>query len=305
MEMLLDRRDFVKCATMVGVGLAAGLAPATPARAGAPSRAARVVDPSPALAVRQAVETLGGMARYVKPGQTVVVKPNIGWDRRPDQAANTNPEVVAEVVALCLTAGAAKVKLFDRTCNDPRRCYVTSGIAPMVEGLNDPRVEITQIDERKFRQVQIPGGTLLKNASFYEEALDADAFINVPVAKHHSAAGLTLGMKNIMGVLGSNRAVFHRNLHEALVDMNRAVRSTLTIIDATRILVANGPQGGRLEDVRKLDTIVASEDVVAADAVAAALFGKNLNDLAFLRLAQAAGLGIADTSRIELLKVGG
>ncbi len=151
----------------------------------------------------------------------MVVKPNIGWDRTPEQGANTHPEVVREVVALCLEAGAAKVKVFDRTCNDPRRCYVKSGIAAAVERL-DAKVELSHIDERRFREVEMPAALLLKRSSFYEEALDADCFINLPVAKHHSASGLTIGMKNIMGVMGGNRAVLHRNIAEALADMNRA-----------------------------------------------------------------------------------
>jgi uncharacterized protein (DUF362 family) len=299
----MDRREFLTTTTILGAGLAIAPAWGGSAFAAEGPLVVKAQGGVPGKLVRAAVAGLGGMGSFVGKGQTVVVKPNIGWDRTPEQGANTHPEVVREVVLLCLEAGAAKVKVFDRTCNDPRRCYVSSGISAALAGL-DARVELSHIDERRFRVVEMPEALLLKRSSYYEEALDADRFINLPVAKHHSASGLTIGMKNIMGVLGGNRAVLHRNLTEALLDMNRAVRSHLTIVDATRILVANGPQGGKLEDVRSLETVIASSDVVAADAVAAALFGKGAKDLKYLQLAHAQGLGVADLDRIRLKTVG-
>lgn len=300
----MDRRDFLKHAALIGAGVATAPEWVRSAFAAEGPVVGMAKGGAPAKLVREAVGELGGMGVFVSKGQTVVVKPNMGWDRKPEQAANTNPDVVREVVVMCLEAGAAKVKVFDRTCNDPRRCYVSSGITAALEGLNDARVELAQIDERRFRQVESPEALILKRWSYYEDVLDADRFINVPVAKHHSASGLTIGMKNVMGVIGGNRAVLHRNLPEALVDMNRVVRSHLTIVDATRILVANGPQGGRIEDVRGLDTVIASEDVVAADAIASTLFGKSAKDLRYLQLAQERGLGVADVSRIRLKTAG-
>lgn len=299
----MDRREFIKGAALFGAGMAVMPEWVENALAADGPLVVKAQGGAPAKLVRAAVAGLGGMGAFVRKGQTVVVKPNIGWDRSPEQAANTHPEVVREVVVLCLEAGAARVKVFDRTCNDPRRCYVNSGISAVLEGL-DPRVELTHIDERRFRVVEMPAALLLKHSSYYEEALDADCFINLPVAKHHSASGLTIGMKNIMGVLGGNRAVLHRNLPEALVDMNRTIRSHLTIVDATRILVANGPQGGKLEDVRTLETVIASSDVVAADSIAATLFGKNYTDLKYLQLAHDSGLGVADPVRIRLKTIG-
>lgn len=299
----MDRREFIKGAALLGAGMAVLPEWAGNASAADGPLVVKAQGGSPARLVRSAVAALGGMGAFVSKGQTVVVKPNIGWDRSPEQAANTHPEVVREVVLLCLEAGAARVKIFDRTCNDPRRCYVNSGIAAALEGL-DARVVLSHIDERRFRVVEMPAALILKRSSYYEEALDADCFINLPVAKHHSASGLTIGMKNIMGILGGNRAVLHRNLPEALVDMNRAVRSHLTIVDATRILVANGPQGGKLEDVRTLETVIASSDVVAADSISATLFAKSYLDLKYLQLAHERGLGIADPARIRLKNVG-
>jgi len=301
----MDRRQFLKGTAVLGAGMVVSPALFGTARAGDGPVVGMAKGTVAAKIARAAVEALGGMAAFVAKGQTVVVKPNIGWDRTPEQAANTNPEVVREVVRMCLEAGAAKVLIFDRTCNDPRRCYVSSGIAAAIEGLNDPRVIISHLDERRFRTVELPEALLLKRSSYYEEVLDADRFINVPIAKHHSASGLTIGMKNIMGVIGGNRATLHRNLAEALVDMNRVVRSHLTVVDATRVLVANGPQGGRLEDVRAFDTVIASSDVVAADSVAASLFGKTPAELRYLQLAHDSGLGVADLARIQMKSSGG
>ena len=301
----MNRRGFMKTTALLGAGLATSPGWIGSAAAESAPLVATAKGGSAAKLVRAVVAELGGMSAFVTKGQTVVVKPNIGWDRTPEQAANTCPEVVGEVVRLCLDAGAARVLVFDRTCNDPRRCYVSSGIAAAMERLDDRRVEVSFVDERRFRTVESPEALILKRGSYYEDVLAADRFINVPVAKHHSASGLTIGMKNIMGVLGGNRAVLHRNLAEALVDMNRVVRSHLTIVDATRVLVANGPQGGRSEDVRAFDTVVASTDVVAADAVAAALFGKTPKELRYLQLAQESGLGVADLARIRLKNLQG
>jgi uncharacterized protein (DUF362 family) len=300
----MNRRRFLKNAALLSAGIATSPTLVKGAFAADGPLVVMAKEGDAAQLARDALGALGGMGRFVHEGQTVVVKPNIGWDRKPEFAANTNPEVVREVVRLCLAAGASRVKVFDRTCNDPRRCYVSSGIAAILEAERDERIELSQVDERKFRKVESSEATVLKRGSYYEDVLEADCFINVPVAKHHSASGLTIGMKNIMGVIGGNRAVLHRRLAEALVDMNRVVRSHLTIVDATRVLIANGPQGGRIEDVKILGTLLASDDVVAADAVTASLFDKSIQDLPYLQLAEEKGLGVSDLSRIRLKVLG-
>ncbi len=296
-----NRREFLRTSALLGAGTAlrAILPRGAAAAAASPVVARAAGAPAPEL-VRAAVARLGGMGAFVEPGARVVVKPNIGWDRTPEQAANTNPLVVREVVRLCLEAGAAEVRVFDRPCNDARRCYVNSGIAPALEELGDPRVQVSHIDRRRFRRLEIPGGTTLDTWSFYEDVLDADRVINVPVAKHHSASVLTLGMKNVMGVIGKNRATLHSRIHENLPDLNRVVRSDLTLMDATRILVANGPQGGSLDDVRQLDTVLAGADVVAVDSVTTTLFDLQPADVGYLRLAAEQGLGVADLAQIEV-----
>src|SRR5512143_1269687 len=300
----MDRRDFLKAAAVLGAG--AAVMPRFIGEAFAGDDVPLVVmakGASPRKLARAAVGGLGGTSAFVKKGDKVVVKPNIGWDRTVEQAANTHPDLVAEVVLMCLEAGASKVMVFDRTCNDARRCYTNSGIAQALEGIRDSRLTVSYIDERKFKKVDIPDGKMIKAWSVYEDVLDSDKFINMPIAKHHSAAVLTLGMKNVMGVIGSNRAVLHKQIHEYLPDLNRAVRSHLTIVDATRVLIANGPQGGRLEDVRVMDTVIAGRDIVSVDSVACTLFGKTPKEVRYVQLAQDAGLGVADIERIKVRKI--
>jgi uncharacterized protein (DUF362 family) len=249
---------------------------------------------------RNAVNALGGMKRFVRQGDVVVVKPNIGWDRSPEQAANTHPLVVRTVVEECLHAGARRVKVFDRPCNDERRCYVNSGI---IEALKDLKsVELKYVEPERFKKVSL-NGTRLKEWELYGEALSADVFINVPVAKHHGLTGLTLGLKNVMGVMGGNRGSIHRYIEDALADVNAVLKSRLVVIDATRILTAHGPQGGAPEDVRILNKVIASTDIVAADAYATTLFGMKPADIAITVAAFKRGLGEMNLNRIKVLKV--
>ena len=190
------------------------------------------------------LDPLGGLAPFIKKGAKVVVKPNIGWDRTPDQAANTHPLLVKAMVKHCLDAGASKVMVFDRTCNDCRLTYVTSGIQKILEEMKDPRVSVSFVDDRKFVPVKIASGKAVMEWDFYKDALTADCYINMPIAKHHRLAGLTLGLKNIMGVIGGKRGEIHQSLSQKIADLNTVRPSTLTVIDATRILLRNGPSGG-------------------------------------------------------------
>jgi uncharacterized protein (DUF362 family) len=247
----------------------------------------------------KAVALLGGMGRFVRNGDVVVVKPNMGWDRTAEQGANTHPLVVRAVVDECLKAGAKRVKVFDRTCNDERRCYVNSGIEPALRGMRN--VDVKYIEDERFRKVAL-NGKVLKEWELYGEAISADVYINVPVAKHHGLTGLTLGMKNVMGIMGGNRGAIHRNIDVALADINSVFRPHLTIIDATRILTAHGPSGGDTRDVRILNRVIASTDIVAADAYATTLFGKKPEDIAVTVAAHKRGLGEMDLKKVRILK---
>ena len=251
--------------------------------------------------VAKVLAPLGGMGQFVKPGDRVVIKPNIGWDRSPDQGANTHPLVIRTVVAQALEAGARQVLVFDRTCNEERRCYANSGIGEAVQSLKDNRARIEHIDQRKFVPVEISRGKALTRWEIYKDALDCDCYINVPVAKHHGLSGLTLGLKNAMGVIGGNRGRLHQNLGQSLADLATVLRPKLTLIDATRILLRNGPQGGDVKDVRRTDTLIASIDPVAADAYATTLFGLQPGDIDAIEAAHALGLGEMDLNRIQVL----
>jgi uncharacterized protein (DUF362 family) len=298
----MNRREFLKSAAITGIGLTISNNLDSFIEM---SEASEKVDlavargSSPSKITRAAIDAMGGMKKFISKGDIVVVKPNIGWDRLPEQAADTNPEVVATVVQLCYEAGAKKVKVFDRTVNDPRRCYVQSGIYDAAKAAG---AEVSYIDERKFRDVKI-NGLVLKSWPIYTEVLDADKVINVPIAKHHSLSTLTMAMKNWMGVMGGSRRQIHQRIDESLVDISTAINPTLTILDAVRILTANGPQGGDLRDVKKLDTIIVGVDQVAVDSFGATLFGMKGSDIGCVRIGDRVGLGTMDLSKIKIKKI--
>lgn len=254
----------------------------------------------PAL-VAETLRLLGGIERFVKPGNKVVVKPNIGWDRKPEQAANTHPQVARTLVELALDAGAAEVRVFDYTCNEKRRCYNNSGMAEAIGSIGSKKAKLVHVDQRKFVPVKIAKGRSLKEWEIYKDALTADCYINVPVAKHHGLSRLTLGLKNSMGVIGGRRGALHHDLGQSLADLATVIRPALTVIDATRILTANGPQGGSLKDVKKLDTMIASTDPVAADALATTLFDLKPEDIASTVAAHRMGLGQMELAKMNVV----
>lgn len=298
----MKRRDFLKdtAGTLGGLAALELLSPVLQAAPAVWPDLAVVHGASAAQIVRAAVNALGGIRRFIAKGDVVVVKPNIGWDRRPEQAATTNPEVVATLVRLCLEAGAGKVKVFDRPCNDPRRCYVQSGIEAAARAAG---AEVSHMDDRKYREVKIPGGVALKAWPIYLDVLEADKLINAPIAKHHGLGRLTLSLKNWMGVMGENRGRIHQRLDEALVDLATVIKPCFTVLDAVRILTANGPQGGDPADVKRLDTVIAGTDQVAVDAYGATLFGLKGADLGYVRAGARRGLGVMDLGRLDIKKL--
>lgn len=300
----MDRRKFLKQVSWsAGVLLVPQVFDLTPKLQGAfleePDLIVAKGQDYPGL-VRQLAAALGGMQAFVKPGDKVVIKPNIGWDRRVDQAANTHPAVVAELARLCLDAGAAKVRVFDRPCNEARRCYTNSGIRAALNQIKDKRLRLEYMEDRKFVPVTIQKGRVLKQWSFYKDALEADCYINVPKAKHHSLSRLSLGLKNVMGVIGGRRGQIHYQLGAKLADLNRVIQPDLTLVDATQVIVKNGPQGGKLSDVKQLDTLVGSRDPVAADAYATTLFGLAPDQVDATVEAHQSGLGQMDLDRCRI-----
>ncbi|MFZ1980605.1 MAG: DUF362 domain-containing protein [Smithella sp.] len=298
----MNRRDFLKTTVIAGTAFAI---PGTSSLFIKTLEAAEKSDIvaahglSTAVITKAAIDGLGGIKSFISRGDIVVVKPNIGWDRLPAYAATTNPEVVSAVITLCYEAGAKQVKVFDHSVVDPRRCYKQSGIfdaATAAGGI------VSYIDDRKFREVKL-AGVALKSWPLYTEAIEADKFINIPIAKTHGLSTLTLGMKNLMGIMGSSRGRIHQNINGALVDLAMAVRPALIILDAVRILTANGPQGGDLADVRQLNTVIAGRDQVAVDAFGATLFGLKGTNLGYVVAGHKAGLGTMDIARLKIKKI--
>ncbi len=251
--------------------------------------------------VGDAIQSLGGIKKFVNPGEVVVVKPNMAWDRTPQLAANANPAVVRQVVELCLEAGAKQVKVLDHTCDDARKAYDASGIKAAVEAIKDPRAVVQFVDERRFVNVTIEKAKALKKWLFYKDILEADRFINIPIAKQHSEARLTMCLKNMMGAIGGWRGRIHVGLHQNIADMNLVLRPDLHVLDATRILLRNGPKGGKIEDVEVKNLLFAGPDPVALDALGAGLFGLKPADLGYITKSHEAGRGEMDLAKIKVV----
>jgi uncharacterized protein (DUF362 family) len=255
----------------------------------------------PAAITMAAVAAIGGIERFVKGGDEVIIKPNICTDYYPyEYAATTNPEVVATLVRLCQGAGARRVRVMDKPFGGrPQSAYDKSGIA---EAVAEAGGEMEVMNPNKFPMTPIPQGLDFKEWKVYQDILQADVVINVPIAKHHNLARLTLAGKNLLGVAATpNR--FHANLGQRIADLVSLVRPTLTVVDAVRILMAHGPTGGNLDDVRLTNTIIASHDIVAADAYATTLFDLTGADIAYVRAAAEMGLGTLDLASIKIEEI--
>jgi len=255
----------------------------------------------PEQLVQRALAALGGIERFVRQGDDVIVKPNmcVGYHTY-EYAATTNPWVVAELVRQCLAAGARRVRVMDQPFGSgPEEAYRRSGIEEQVKAAGG-QMEI--MASFKFVSTAFPLGVDIKKWDLYDDALKADVLIDVPIAKHHSLARLTLGMKNLMGLI-RNRSSIHSNMGQRLADLASRFQPTLTVVDAVRILTANGPTGGSLGDVKKLDTVIITPDIVAADSYAATLFGMKPDDLSYVRAATAMGLGRSDLQELKIEEI--
>jgi uncharacterized protein (DUF362 family) len=296
----MNRRDFIKDMAVAGMALKFGpgaLSGQAPSIAAAPALAA-VEGESPAAITKEAIALLGGMSKFVGRGDKVVIKPNIGWDRTPDMAACTNPEVVGTLVELVLEAGAKKAIVIDNTTNQAKRCYVRSGIQ---EAVKQAGGDMLFVDDYRVKKADLKG-VWLKDWEVVQDVVEADTIINVPIAKHHSLCRLTLGMKNWLGAIGGARNQLHQSLDRAVVDLSAFFKPRLTVLDAYRILVRNGPQGGRLSDTELRKTVVAGTDPVAVDALGATFFSVTPRELPYLGLARERGLGEFDLGKVRLEK---
>jgi uncharacterized protein (DUF362 family) len=241
----------------------------------------------PVSALGKTLDALGGIKRFVKPGERVTIKPNVGWDRVPAQGANTNPILVAAMVRFCLEAGAADVVVSDVTCNDPRRCFIRSGIRDAAEAAG---ARVLLPAEEDFVNVNL-GGELLTEWPVLRHFIETDRLINMPITKQHSLCGCTLGMKNFYGILGGRRNQLHQQIDQSIVDLARFCRPTLVVVDATRVLFRGGPQGGSLNDVTEEKTVICATDQVAADSRAVEFLGLTGEQVRHIALAERTGLG--------------
>ena len=309
----LTRRQFLKLsgATAAGVALlGAGCAAQPTQNAGRRQPPAPTGDQAylaiarggdPAAITKTAIAALGGIERFVRSGDDVIVKPNICVDYHPaEYAATTNPTVVATLVTLCLGAGARRVRVMDTPFGGtPESAYAVSGIEEAVRAAGG---EMEVMSPVKFAEFDIPAGKDITAWDVYRDVIEANVLINVPIAKHHSLARLSLGAKNLLGVITKPNQI-HRNLGQRVADLASLVRPTLTVVDAVRILVTHGPTGGSLNDVQQTDTVIASHDLVAADAWAATLFGLTGPDIGYVKATAEIGLGTMDLGSVKVEEV--
>jgi uncharacterized protein (DUF362 family) len=257
-----------------------------------------VTGESPAAITKEALAAIGGMRRFIAKGDKVMIKPNIGWDRTPELAATTNPEVIKTLVELALEAGAKEVTVMDNTINQAQRCYARSGIAAAAKAAG---AKVPFVNEFRLKKMALKG-EWLKEWEVFTDFVETDKLINVPIAKHHSLSRLTIGMKNWLGALGGPRNQLHQKLDEAMVDLAAFFKPQLTVLDAYRILPRNGPQGGRVSDVKLQKTVVASVDPVAADTAGAGFFDIRPDEVVYLALAEKRGLGQTDLEKLTIEK---
>jgi uncharacterized protein (DUF362 family) len=249
--------------------------------------------------IKKVFDKAGGIARFISRGDVVAIKPNISWARRPDLAATTNPEVLEGLIELCYEAGAKKVRIADHTIHDARRCFAITGAGSVAKKTD---ADLVFPRSSLMKEMKINGHRLDVWPVFIP-LVEADKLINLPIAKEHGLSTLTLGIKNWIGGVGGRRYALHQDIHQSIVDLAQFFKPTVTLIDATRILVTNGPSGGSTSDVVAKNTVILSDDQIAADALAASLFGIKAEDLGFIRLGELRGLGTSDLRRLNRKKV--
>ena len=308
----MKRRDFFKTGAAVtfAAGLSfdklnAALASNTMMVESAPDMVA-VMGGEPAPMLDKALEALGGISKYVKKGQKVVIKPNIGWDKGPDFAANTNPELIGALVKQCMAAGASRVTVFDNTCDNWQRCYQSSGIEKASKDAG--AIVAPGNSEVYYKTTAIPKGIRLKTAKIHQALLDADVWFNVPVLKNHGGAKMSIAMKNYMGIVW-DRGFFHDNdLQQCIADIcTWEKKPVLNIIDAYRCMRKHGPQGRSISDTAVLKSLIISSDIVAADVAAIRLFNQVENmpieSVGHIARGEKFNLGTQDIDKLNIRRI--
>lgn len=309
----MDRRDFLKTLAVAGAAVTVQhseamdvLAQTITNAGGGKVDMVAVMGGEPEVMFRRAIAEMGGMKSFIKPGQKVAVKPNIGWDKVPELAGNTNPKLVAEIVKQCFAAGAKEVTVFDHTCDDWQKCYKNSGIEAAAKAAG-AKVMPAHL-ESYYRTIPLPRGRKMKSAKVHEAILDSDVWINVPILKNHGGANLTISMKNHMGIVW-DRGFFHQNdLQQCIADIcTLQKRAVLNVVDAYRILKTNGPRGRSASDVVLTKGLFISQDIVAVDTAAAKFFNQvrkmPLDTVGHLANGQSLKIGTMDLNKLNIKRI--
>jgi len=307
----MERRNFIKTAILGGIASTVGvksnnLFAAEKMTLKADNDLVAVMGGEPDEMYKRAIDAMGGITRFVKRGQKVVVKPNIGWDKRPEFAANTNPQLIAAIVKDCFRAGASEVVVFDHTCDEWQACYRNSGIesAAKAEGAKMAFAH----DEKYYKSVQLPRGQRLKEVKIHEAILDCDVWINVPVLKNHGGARMTIAMKNFMGIVWDRRFWHSNDLQQCIADCSTFSKMpVLNIVDAYRIMTQNGPKGKSIEDVQTPKALFISTDIVAVDTAAVRFFSQfrdiKLEEVSHIGIGERMKIGTTDMEKIKVERI--
>ncbi|WP_294501864.1 DUF362 domain-containing protein [uncultured Victivallis sp.] len=304
----MERRDFLKGAAVLAVAAGvAGKLGGAEKRGGASETEGKSPDlvalrgESPADMFDTGITLFGGIQAFVKPGQSVVIKPNIGWDRPPESGANANPGLVGRMVKRCFEAGAKEVFVFDHTCDNWVNSYSTSGIKAAVEA--EGGTMVSGAVEEDYREIDVPKALRMKRPKVHRLILDCDVFFNVPVLKHHGGAKLTCAMKNFMGLVWDRRFMHANDLQQCIADASLIRRPDLNVVDAFRVMSTGGPRGNANSVVRNMKSLLLSRDIVAVDTAGARLIGFPLETIAHIRNAEKLGLGTTKLNTLDIRRI--
>lgn len=310
--MEMTRKDFLKAVALTGFATTFSAVEPLAVLAQKGSVEGKAVDMvallggEPAPMFEKGMEALGGISKFVKKGDRVTIKPNIGWDKTPALAGNTNPELVVALINACKDAGAKEIIVFDHTCDNWRRCYESSGIEEAAK--NAGAIVMSGDEEKYYRETKLPKGKALKSAKIHQAILDCDCWFNVPILKNHGGARMTVAMKNLMGIVWDRRAFHQLGLDQCIADIGTLDKpACLNIVDAYRIMKTNGPRGRDASDVAVAKGLFMSTDPVAVDVAAIKFFGQfqktPLEDVKYLPLGEAHKLGTCDVSSLKVERV--
>ena len=307
----MKRRDFFRAAAATGIAGAIQISGADkiiaqPSKTSTGYDMVAVMNGSPEAMFESAIKEMGGMRKYVKKGDKVVIKPNIGWDRSPELAANTNPDLIKAIIKSCLAAGAKEVTVFDHTCDDWKLSYKNSGIEDIVKAAGGKMAFAHE--EKYYRTVSLPKGKRLKEAKIHEAILDCDVWFNVPVLKNHGGAKMTVSMKNYMGIVWDRRFWHSNDLQQCIADCSTYTKKpALNIVDAYRVLKTNGPKGRSENDVAMGKALFMSPDPVAVDTAAVKFFAQiqeiDIDTVTHLAKAQELKSGTMDLDSLNIKRV--